>query len=113
MRPCVLVSTLCLLASFGYPENRDADWQAPSAGQFTGLDHGEFLIDTGTVFGPRPWDQSNGAVASDGANFLAVWVDEASSPALCCTRLTPGGAVLDPSGLEVRPKSLDKRPVLC
>jgi phosphoribosylformylglycinamidine (FGAM) synthase PurS component len=68
-----------------------------------GLDDGEFLVDTSIQYVAAPGYQSDPAVAFDGVNFLVVWADwrSDSSNGIYATRVTPQGAVLDPSGIVV------------
>ena len=66
------------------------------------LDDGEFLIDTSAALVPAPNDQSEPAVAFDGANFLVVWRDNRSGGSdIYGARVTPQGTVLDSAGFVV------------
>lgn len=54
------------------------------------------------VFGARPGDQSNGAVAFSGTDYLLVWQDNSSGNLdLYGTRVSPTGQVLDGHGFLV------------
>jgi len=69
----------------------------------TGLDDGEFLIDTSMVFRPASGEFS--AVAFDGTGFLVVW--EAGD--IYGARVTPAGVVLDPAGIIISQLADDLR----
>lgn len=62
----------------------------------------EYLVG-GTVSLPAPGHRSAAAVATDGTDFLAAWVDFRSPTqrALIATRLTREGRVLDPLGIRI------------
>ena len=72
--------------------------QQAAALQSSGLDDGEFLIDTSGVH-----TEHDPAVAFDGTNFLVVWQDERSGDYsdIYGARVTPQGVVFD-SGPVVR-----------
>src|SRR5438132_14313221 len=55
------------------------------------------------VYGPAPYLRESPAVASDGDNFLVVWEDERGYPdkAIYAARITPGGELLDPTGIRI------------
>jgi hypothetical protein len=66
----------------------------------TGRDGGEFLIDT--TYNLLPYQQEDPAVAFDGTNYLVAWRDYRNSRYdIYAARVTPGGAVLDPTGFAV------------
>jgi len=76
----------------------------PVPAPVSGFDDGEFLIDTSVVVVFAPDDQSEPAVAFDGANFLVVWEDCRSGSDYCDiygARVTPQGTVLDPAGFVI------------
>jgi hypothetical protein len=75
----------------------------------TGLDDGEFLIDTNTVYVPAYAMQWYPSVASDGTNFLVVWHDwRRDYPNyVYCARVSPAGIVLDPAGIAIAPSLED------
>ncbi|QSQ27459.1 hypothetical protein JY651_22220 [Pyxidicoccus parkwayensis] len=61
----------------------------------------EFGIDQ-PVIAVEPSDQHTPEVATDGTNFLVMWLDTRSGlTEQWATRVTPDGTVLDPSGFEV------------
>jgi len=57
----------------------------------------------GFVISPTARDQSSPVLGFDGANFLVAWTDYRSGvySDIFGSRVTPGGAVLDPSGLSI------------
>jgi len=60
----------------------------------------EFLIDTTST--PTAYLQNDPAVAFDGTNYLVAWEDwRNSSCDIYAARVTPAGAVLDPTGFPV------------
>lgn len=52
------------------------------------------------ITGAENW-QSAPSVASDGDGFLAAWIDTRSASGVYATRITAGGAVLDPLGIAI------------
>jgi len=63
---------------------------------------GEFLIDTTAVYIPAPGGERVPAVASDGVNFLAVWVDERFTGGdLSAARVSQNGVLLDPGSFVI------------
>jgi large repetitive protein len=64
---------------------------------------GTVLDPSGFVISQAPYDQSYPAVGFDGANFFVVWQDFRRGYAfdIYGARVTPEGAVLDPTGLIV------------
>ena len=93
MRSCMLALAFCLLVS----PAAYAQW----------LPNGEFLIDTARLNAPGP--SYDPAVAFDGTNFLAVWLDNRIDdyPRVFAARVSPAGAVLDPSGIQVNYEQVD------
>jgi len=69
----------------------------------TGLDDGEFLIDTSITYVPAPEAQEEPAVAFDGTNLLVVWEDYRSGEDydIYGARVTPQGQVLDTNGFAI------------
>ncbi|HKS23977.1 MAG TPA: hypothetical protein VJZ76_14330 [Thermoanaerobaculia bacterium] len=54
------------------------------------------------VYGPAPGNQYYAAAASDGEQYLAVWVDErAEAGQSYATRIAADGTLLDPNGIRV------------
>ena len=116
MRPCILISAICILTSSGFAGSPGFDpndvvrrvgvRSEPSAASREpfALDDGEFLIDTSICHIPAPGDQWDPAIAFDGTNYLVVWTDGRSGSSyadIYGTRVTPGGAVLDPAGIPI------------
>jgi hypothetical protein len=70
-----------------------------------GTDDGEFMIDTSFAPMPEPHDQQSPSVASDGVDYLTVWMDardSASQPNIYAARVDHSGRVLDAdSGIAV------------
>jgi hypothetical protein len=80
----------------------------------TGLDDGEFLIDTSIVYAPAPFGQDCPAVAFDGANYLVVWEDYRSGSGysdIYGARVRPDGTVFD-EGPVVRQEGVQYCPAL-
>jgi hypothetical protein len=68
----------------------------------SGLDDGEFLIDTSVVCVPARLEQCSPAVAFDGSNFLVVWEDgRGDCSSIYGARVTLGGVVLDSDGVVI------------
>lgn len=64
------------------------------------FDAGEFLVDTSITALPLPG--TNPSVAFDGDNFLVVWEGgHGSQVGICGARVTPTGALLDPTGFAI------------
>ncbi|HTW90936.1 MAG TPA: hypothetical protein VMH22_04440 [bacterium] len=109
MRFCILTSAFCLLASLvqaRQPGFDPKDVVRRARPRHTGAatlipDAGEFLIDTTIQYVAAPGYQQDPAVAFDGVNFLVVWTDwvSDSSSGIYATRVTPAGALLDPSAI--------------
>ncbi len=60
---------------------------------------GEFLVDRNTTYGPAHLHQFLPAVATDGTNYLVVWVDDARDyPMLRATLFSRSGRLLDSIG---------------
>jgi hypothetical protein len=113
MRVCILASVFGMLVSAGLAGTpgfnpgdvvRQVRTTRPSTGPLdhspTGFDDGEFLIDTSSTLGPAPsaWP----ALAFDGENFLAVWVDSRGGASdIIGARVTPAGVVLDSAGIAI------------
>jgi len=73
------------------------------------LDENEFLIDTSSTRAGAPDNQSDPALAFDGTNFLVVWEDgRYGSLDVYGARVTPAGAVLDPSGIAISTAANDQ-----
>ena len=136
MRLCILISVVCVLTAFGAAQpglgfdpkdvvrqvharrgdsdpvlsgqvNRTPEPSEAGGDQFLG---GEFLIDTSSALVPAPGSQNVPAIAFDGANFLVVWQDlRGSYSDICGTRVTPQGALLDPSGFVITQAAYDQR----
>src|SRR5947207_2344244 len=54
------------------------------------------------IYGPAPNYQYDPLIASDGTNFLIVWLDERSFPsAMYAARMTRQGELLDPTGIRI------------
>ncbi len=69
----------------------------PTDHRGSGLDDGEFLIDTSGIY-----RRGFPAAAFDGTDYLVVWVDSRSPyDDIYGARVTPEGTVLDPSGIAV------------
>jgi hypothetical protein len=110
---CILASVFGMLVSAGLAGTpgfnpgdvvRQVRTTRPSTGPLdhspTGFDDGEFLIDTSSTLGPAPsaWP----ALAFDGENFLAVWVDSRGGASdIIGARVTPAGVVLDSAGIAI------------
>jgi phosphoribosylformylglycinamidine (FGAM) synthase PurS component len=65
---------------------------------------GTVLDPTGIAIGQAGNDQRFPALGYDGANYLVVWQDlrnDPGAPDIYGARVTPGGAVLDPSGFAI------------
>jgi hypothetical protein len=64
---------------------------------------GEFPLDTTVSYGPSTYeDQDQPAVASGGANFLAVWIDEnAERENARAARVSQDGALLDSGSIDL------------
>jgi len=64
---------------------------------------GEFPLDTTVNYGPATeGDQAQPAVASDGTDFLAVWIDEdAPSDNVRAARVAQDGALLDSGSIDL------------
>jgi hypothetical protein len=67
----------------------------------------EFGMDN-PVLGPARGDEESPAVASDGTNFLVVWIDSRANPNgnIYAARVSPAGTLLDPTGIDVHRESL-------
>jgi large repetitive protein len=75
----------------------------------SGLDDGEFLVDTSITYGSAPDDQDHSAVASDGENFLVVWEDyRGDHMGVYGARVTPQGTLLDPAGVFIAEARFDQ-----
>ncbi|HTW92002.1 MAG TPA: hypothetical protein VMH22_09870 [bacterium] len=71
---------------------------------------GEFLIDTNSALVPAPGEQNAPAVAYGGNDYLVVWEDHRSgSYDICGARVSPQGALLDPSGFVISAAPFDQR----
>ena len=55
-------------------------------------------------------DQTHAALAFDGTNYLAAWMDTRvnNTPNIRATRITPAGLLLDPGGFVMSPNTLPK-----
>ena len=64
---------------------------------------GAVLDPAGIAVSTAPGNQNWPAVASDGTNYLVVWMDSRSGiyPHIYGTRITQGGTVLDPNGIAI------------
>jgi hypothetical protein len=100
-RVALLLSAVCSVAfaRVGYRSKTPI----PKAGP--GTDDGEFMVDTSIRPIPKlgisggHW-QVAPATAFDGSNYLVVWqdyLDSAGDPNICCARVSPSGAILDPA----------------
>jgi len=104
---CMLSAALAVQPSFDAREvvRQVRSVRCPASGvEHPGLDAGEFLIDTSVTLVPAPDDQSDPAIAFDGANFLVVWRDNRVGmdySDIYGVRVTPQGTVLDPAGLVI------------
>jgi len=69
----------------------------------TGLDDGEFLLDTIPVYEPATDMQWYSSVAYGGGNYLVVWQDWRSDYPnyIYCARVRPDGDILDPAGVVI------------
>jgi hypothetical protein len=111
MRFCILLSAFCLLVSFAHATQSVLDPQdavrhvrrARSGGSMTSLDVGEFLVGTSPDLDFNFHNQESPRVASDGTDFLAIWVDRRCDDAgdIWGTRVTADGTVLDPYGFQI------------
>jgi len=72
---------------------------------------GALLDPNGLVITQAAYDQRNPALAFDGTNFLVVWDDYRRGHAydIYGTRVTTGGAILDPAGILVTQANNDQR----
>ncbi len=111
MRFGIFVSVFCLLASLVHARQPGFDPKdivrrarpVHADNPTPDVDAGEFLVDTTIQYVAAPGYQEDPAVAFDGVNFLVVWADwrSDSSSGVYATRVSPQGAVLDPSGIAV------------
>jgi hypothetical protein len=68
---------------------------------------GVALDGSGIAISTAPNDQVEPSVAFDGTNYLVVWVDHrGAAPRVFGTRVSPAGAVSNPSGIAVSSASL-------
>jgi phosphoribosylformylglycinamidine (FGAM) synthase PurS component len=115
-RSCAVLSAISILVSSGLAmtprfSTRDVVRQVRSAralssavGHETPQDSSEFLVDTSITLIRSPGGPTEPALAFDGTNFLAVWVDCRCGNDIYGARITPEGTVLDPAGFVVTPQ---------
>jgi phosphoribosylformylglycinamidine (FGAM) synthase PurS component len=115
-RSCAVLSAISILVSSGLAmtprfSTRDVVRQVRSAralssavGHETLQDSSEFLVDTSITLIRSPGGPTEPALAFDGTNFLAVWVDCRCGNDIYGARITPEGTVLDPAGFVVTPQ---------
>ena len=77
--------------------------------------YGTFVSGAGVAFGSFYvsvdfGDQTHAALAFDGTNYLAAWMDTRvnNTPNIRATRITPAGLLLDPGGFVMSPNTLPK-----
>lgn len=84
---------------------RRASGRARGPGDWNETDTGEFLVDTGVVYGV--------STAFDGTNYLVVWDDYRNPGTIGCdiygARVSKAGGVLDPSGIVVTTMKYDQQ----
>ena len=68
---------------------------------------------TQPVYGPAASNQLSAAVASDGTDFLVVWLDQRAVPfETYATRVTRDGVVLDRTGIRIAARDVYQRKVV-
>jgi hypothetical protein len=118
VRLCILFLAVCVVTAFGLTQPQpgfdpaDVVRQVSSAhspasflsppSSLLPID-GQFLIDTTSALQPAPGNHQSIAVGFDGTNYLVVWETQLGGnySIICGARVTPGGEVLDPSGLLI------------